>query len=192
MVTKVTVLSDVPMATHRARAQSYCRGAVRSPRDPWCLPVRLFSLQPSPGSCSGDTFLGWERLHGQLSVLSCPTGCVLYWIPQTPRVRGWSGRSLSLPGSPCPARKDLWFADSRVGTGLGQALRGDGALGTPSPLEQLSPHPWSPALVVPAPHGTRSPWFSAASQGNRFCKLQSLQPPLPFPRLCFSLQPDPP
>lgn len=173
---------------HTACAQSYCGGSVRSPQDPRCLLVRLFLLQPSPGSCSGDNFPEWERLHGQLSVLC--------WALQAPRAQGWTGCTLSLPGSPCLAGKDLQFAHTPVGTGLGQALCDGWPLGTPSPLEQQSPHPWSPALVVPAPvrcpHGTWSPWIPGALQGSRSCKLQSLQPPLPFPRLCSSLQPGAP
>lgn len=134
---------------------------------PWLLLPRHL---PGVGEAAWAA-LGAELPHGP-------------WALQTLRAWGWTSCTLSLPGSPCPAGKDLWFADSAVGTGLGQALRGDGALGTPSALEQLAPHPWRPPLVVSAAVSTWSPWFPAVSQGNRSCKLQSLQPPLPFPRLC--------
>lgn len=192
MVTKATALSDVPMATHRSCLE-LLRGECAKPPGSPEPPSEAVLIAAIPGLLLWRHLPGWERLHGQLSVLSSPMGCGLCWALQTLEAQGWTSQAPSLPGSPCLAGKDLRFADTPVGTGLGQALCGDGALGTFSPLEQQSPRPWSPALVVPASvrcsQGTQSLWIPAALQGNRSGKLQSLQPPLPFPRLCDSLQP---
>lgn len=104
---------------------------------PWLL---LWRHLPGVGEAAWAA-LGAELPHGLCALLDSadPEGPGLEWPFAVP---AW----VSMPGKEghVACRQPCWAV-------------------TPSPLEQQSPHPWSPALVPPAPHGTRSPWFSAAS-----------------------------